>query len=49
MTPIELFKDGDMFWVKAKVKGGGRGWGQGLFATLEKAKVTVNLGLLEEE
>ena len=47
ITHIKLFKDGDMFWVKAKVKGQGRG--QGLFATLEKTKVTVDFGLLKEE
>ena len=45
VTPIELFKDGDMFWVKVKCKDQGRG--RGWLATLESAKVNINLGLLE--
>ena len=49
VTPIELFKDGDMFWVKVKVKDVRGIWNleSGWLATLESAKINVDLDLLD--
>ena len=45
VTRIELFKDGEMLWVKVKCKD--QGQNHGWLATLESAKVNINLNLLD--
>ena len=45
VTRIELFKDGEMYWFKVKCKDQGQNCG--LLATLESAKININLNLFD--